>query len=133
MANSKKIPEPWLSFLKALDAAATEQTRLDCIGGFVVTQRYDFARPTADVDIFELAPRAQLAPLLELGRQGGELHKKYGIYLDHVGVAKVPEDYEARLEEMFKVPLRICICARSTPTISHYQSSSGTSSVTATM
>ena len=112
MANSKTIPEPWLSFLKALDAAATEQTRLDCIGGFVVTQRYDFARPTADVDIFELAPRAQLAPLLELGRQGGELHKNYGIYLDHVGVAKVPEDYEARLEEMFQGALtHLHLCA----------------------
>lgn len=112
MADSEKLPEPWVSFFKALDAAATEQTRLDCIGGFVVTQRYGFARPTADVDIFELAPRAQLAPLLELGRQGGELHKKYGVYLHHVGVAKVSEDYESRLTTMFKGAFeRLRLCA----------------------
>jgi len=29
------------------------------------------------------------------------LHKKYKIYLDHVGVAHVPEDYEDRLTEIF--------------------------------
>ena len=28
MANSKKIPEPWLSFLKALDAAAEPSGKL---------------------------------------------------------------------------------------------------------
>jgi hypothetical protein len=32
---------------------------------------------------------------------GGPLHKKYKIYLDHVGVAHVPEDYEERLTEIF--------------------------------
>jgi hypothetical protein len=29
------------------------------------------------------------------------LHKKHKVYLDYVGVAKVPEDYEERLTEMF--------------------------------
>jgi hypothetical protein len=112
MANSDRLPEPWFSFLKELDAAATEDTRLDCMGGFVVTQRYGFARQTADVDVFELAPRDQLAPLLERGRSGGELHKKYGVYLDHVGVAKVPEDYENRLTMMFTgVFQRLRLCA----------------------
>jgi hypothetical protein len=40
---------------------------------------------------------------LELGMQGGPLHKKYKIYLDRVGVAKVPENYnyEDRLTEIF--------------------------------
>ena len=33
--------------------------------------------------------------------RGGALHKKYKIYLDHVGVAHVPEDYEDRLTEIF--------------------------------
>ncbi|MGA9980366.1 MAG: hypothetical protein WBQ08_17230 [Candidatus Sulfotelmatobacter sp.] len=33
--------------------------------------------------------------------RGGLLHKKYKIYLDHVGVAHVPEDYEDRLTEIF--------------------------------
>jgi hypothetical protein len=39
--------------------------------------------------------------MLELGRQGGPLHRKYEVYLDRVGVAKVPEDYEDRLTEIF--------------------------------
>jgi Nucleotidyltransferase of unknown function (DUF6036) len=38
---------------------------------------------------------------LELGRQGGLLHKKYKVYLDHVGVAHVPDNYEERLTEIF--------------------------------
>jgi len=39
--------------------------------------------------------------MLELGMQGSPLHKKYKIYLDRVGVAKVPENYEDRLTEIF--------------------------------
>ena len=39
--------------------------------------------------------------MLELGMQGGPLHKKYKVYLDRVGVAKVPENYESRLTEIF--------------------------------
>jgi hypothetical protein len=39
--------------------------------------------------------------MLELGMQGSALHKKYKIYLDHVGVAHVPENYEDRLTEIF--------------------------------
>jgi hypothetical protein len=33
--------------------------------------------------------------------RGGPLHKKYKIYLDHSGVAHVPEDYEDPLTEIF--------------------------------
>jgi hypothetical protein len=39
--------------------------------------------------------------MLELGMRGSALHRKYKIYLDHVGVADVPEDYEDRLTEIF--------------------------------
>ena len=39
--------------------------------------------------------------MLELGMQGGPLHKKYKICLDHVGVVHVPENYEERLAEIF--------------------------------
>jgi hypothetical protein len=30
--------------------------------------------------------------MVEVAMQGGPLHKKYKIYLDRVGVAKVPEN-----------------------------------------
>ncbi|PYY09979.1 MAG: hypothetical protein DMG69_08165 [Acidobacteria bacterium] len=39
--------------------------------------------------------------MLELGMQGGPLYKKYKIYLDHVSVTRVPENYEDRLTEIF--------------------------------
>ena len=95
------IPEPWLSFLRELDSAAREEVRLDCMGGFVVTLVYGFSRATADLDVLEIAPAAAGRSMLELGMQGGPLHKKYKVYLDRVGVAKVPENYEDRLTEIF--------------------------------
>lgn len=97
---SKDIPEPWLSFLRELDSSVDEDIRLDCMGGFVVSVVYGFSRPTGDLDVLEIAPREAGRPMLELGMQGGLLHKKYKIYLDHVGVAHVPEDYEERLSEI---------------------------------
>jgi len=51
--------------------------------------------------MLEIAPREAGETLLQLGMQGGPLHKKYKIYLDPVGVAHVPESYEERLTEIF--------------------------------
>jgi hypothetical protein len=71
------------------------------MGGFVISMVYGFSRPTGDLDVLEIAPREIGKPVLEVGMLGGPLHKKYKIYLDHVGVAHVPEDYEERLTEIF--------------------------------
>jgi hypothetical protein len=101
MHPNRSIPEPWFSFLRELDSAVREEVRLNCMGGFVVTMVYGFSRPTGDLDVLEIAPRDAGRRILELGRRGGALHKKYKIYLDHVGVAHVPEDYENRLTEIF--------------------------------
>ena len=84
-----------------MDAAVDSPVRLDCIGGFVVTLLYGLERPTADVDVIELAPSDAAETLLSPGSRGGPLHKKYGIYLDRVAVAAIPESYEERLVEMF--------------------------------
>src|SRR6266436_8710423 len=111
MPHSSQAPEPWHSFLSELDREATEETRLDCLGGFVVTQLYGLSRSTSPLDVLLIAPRKQRAPLLELGVRGGALHRKYKIYLDYVAVARVPEAYEERLTEMFSGAhkhLRIC-------------------------
>ena len=97
---NKDIPEPWLSFLRELDSSVHEDIRLDCMGGFVVSLVYGFSRPTGDLDVLEISPREAGRPMLELGMQGGPLHKKYKIYLDHVGVDHVPENYEERLSEI---------------------------------
>jgi hypothetical protein len=56
MRRHDNIPEPWFSFLKELDALATETVRMECIGGFVVTVLYGLSRATADVDVLEITP-----------------------------------------------------------------------------
>ena len=64
------------------------------MGGFVVTMVYGFSRPKGDLDVLEIAPRDAGRAMLELGMRGSALHRKYKIYLDHVGLAHVPENYE---------------------------------------
>jgi hypothetical protein len=106
MSSDLQPPEPWCSFLRDLDDALQSPARLDCIGGFVVTQLYGLDRPTADVDVIELAPREASEALMEIALQGGPLHRKHRIYLDRVGVAAIPENYEERLTEMFPEAFR---------------------------
>jgi hypothetical protein len=99
--SSEFPPEPWHSFFSDLDKALQSTARLDCIGGFVVTQLYGLARPTADVDVIELAPKEASHTLMQIASQGGPLHRKHRIYLDRVAVAVIPENYEDRMIEMF--------------------------------
>jgi len=101
MPPNKRPPEPWDSFLKDLDVAVSETTRMDCIGGFVVAQFYGLGRPTADVDVIEIAPRKAADTIMAIGLRGSPLSRRHGIYLDRVGIAAIPEDYEDRLVEMF--------------------------------
>ena len=101
MSSSDRLPEPWDSFFKELDEAVDTAVRLDCIGGFVVTLLYGLERPTADVDVVEIAPHAAAEIMMKLGMRDGPLHQKYRIYLDRVAVAAIPESYEDRLVEMF--------------------------------
>ncbi len=101
MCPREAIPEPWQSFLSELDRIATSMVRLDCIGGFVVTMLYGLNRPTADVDVLEIAPRSAANAFSQVAMLGGPLFKKYGVYLDQVTVAQPPYEYESRLEEMF--------------------------------
>jgi len=98
--SPKVIPEPWASFLAEIDASAHEDIELHCLGGFVVTAVYGLARPTADVDVLVIAPRAESEHLLSLAGKGSALHRKHGLYLDLVTVATVPENYDQRLTEI---------------------------------
>jgi len=101
MSPREAIPEPWRSFLNELDRIATSTVRLDCIGGFVVTMLYGLSRPTADVDVLEIAPRSAADAFSQVAMLGGPLFRKYGVYLDRVTVAQPPYEYESRLREMF--------------------------------
>jgi hypothetical protein len=62
---------------------------------------YGLERPTADLDVIELAPQQASDRVMWLAMEGGPLHRNYRIYLDRVGVAVIPENYEDRLVEMY--------------------------------
>ena len=67
---NKSSAEPWFSFLRELDSAVDTEIRLDCMGGFVVTMVYGYSRPTADLDVLEIAPREASKPIRALGMRG---------------------------------------------------------------
>lgn len=70
MPDSDRLPEPWNSFLRELDAIATASVEFHCIGGFVMTRRFGFVRETADVDVLSITPKPQTEALLQHGSRG---------------------------------------------------------------
>ena len=98
---SNSMPEPWKSFFGEIDASLEEEVALHCLGGFVMAVLYGLDRPTADVDVLPFGSNVVSESLIGLAGQGSTLHKKYRVYLQVVGVAQVPVNYEERLTEMF--------------------------------
>jgi hypothetical protein len=99
-------PEPWRSFLLDLDKMLDQSVWLHCIGGFALAMLHDLPRPTVDVDCLAVIPSGETARLQQLAGEGSVLHNKYGVYLQHVGVVTVPEDYAARLTPLFPSAFR---------------------------
>ncbi len=93
--------DPWKSFFAEIDAALNQEVALHCLGGFVAKIMYDLPRETSDVDVLPIASNNEIDSVISLAVEGSELHKKYGVYLQVVGVATIPEGYESRLTEMF--------------------------------
>ena len=102
----KELQDPWFSFLTELDALTTGKVRFNCLGGFVVTMLYGLNRTTADLDFLEIVPRPAATEIEQVAMAGGELHKKYKVYLDRVTVAQPPFNYDERLREMFRGAFR---------------------------
>ncbi|HUY15005.1 MAG TPA: DUF6036 family nucleotidyltransferase [Terriglobia bacterium] len=103
MSNSHKaqLSSPWAEFLEELDALLPEQVELHCVGGFVVSLFYGLPRPTADIDYVSVLPDERVNELQAMAGQDSALARKYKIHVQHVAVNSLPEDYEARLAEMF--------------------------------
>ena len=95
------LPDPWRSFWKEIDEAVTEPVEFHCLGGFVITLLYGLERSTSDVDVIAVIPRNPVNELIDFAGKGSFLHQRYGIYLDVVGIATVPENYDERLSEVF--------------------------------
>jgi hypothetical protein len=96
---SKRLHEPWQSFLQALDRELLAPSELHCFGGFVVAEHYGLIRPTADVDILE-SRGTDLVTIARLAGKGSPLHSRHRVYVDVVTIADVPDDYETRLIDM---------------------------------
>ena len=94
-------PEPWLSLLQSLDSIATTLVHLHCIGGFVATQMYGSPRGTEDIEPLSIVPSEEGRRLVAAAGKGSSLHRQSGVYLEQVGVANYPDEYESRLTEMY--------------------------------
>ncbi|MGH9313795.1 MAG: DUF6036 family nucleotidyltransferase [Vicinamibacterales bacterium] len=95
------VPEPWRSFLRELNAQLTAPIDLHCIGGFTVSMCYGLARPTGDIDVFDVLPRSRAGELLHLAQAGAPLAQKHRVHIQKVSVVNLPEHYAERLIEMF--------------------------------
>jgi hypothetical protein len=67
---------------------------------------YGLPRPTVDVDYSSVIPAVEATRLQSLGGVGSTLHSKYGVYLQHVGIVTVPENYSDRLTPVFPEAFR---------------------------
>lgn len=94
-------PEPWASFLTILDELLTEPVDLHCIGGFAVSMQFGLSRTTGDIDILPTTSSRTLAQIHQLAGFGSALHKQFKVYVQPVGIASYPEDYESRLIRMW--------------------------------
>jgi hypothetical protein len=86
-------PEPWHSFFLEIDKALDRPVELHCIGGFALAMLHGLARPTIDVDCLAVVPIGETARLQSLAGEGSALHRKYGVYVQHVGIVTAPENY----------------------------------------
>ena len=94
-------PSPWREFLQALDAKMTEDCTLPCFGGFAITLKYGISRPTFDIDVLDVSPPRVVDILIREGGKGSPLAIEHQVYLDFVGIANPPYEYESRLRPMY--------------------------------
>jgi len=95
------VSEPWRSFLLDLDNQLEGETELHCLGGFIVAEYYGLTRPTGDIDVIEAVGAASLKTLAQVAGKGSDLEKTHHVYLHIVTVATVPDNYEARLIDVY--------------------------------
>lgn len=100
MSPDLDLPQHWKSFLEAVDKQLEIPVTLHCIGGFVVEAVHEKLRNTGDLDYISIHPRGAFRTLEEIAGQKSELARRHQLYLQIVGVADYPEDYEKRLREL---------------------------------
>jgi len=98
---SPDLPSPWKEFLGELDTLLDEPIELHCIGGFAVVMGYGLPRGTNDLAYRTLVPYNRLNDLQRLAGPGSALARKHKVHTQHTGVESMPENYEARLTELY--------------------------------
>jgi hypothetical protein len=78
-----------------------EACKLTCFGGFAATLEYGISRLTVDIDLLDVAPPRMVATLMKEGGKGSPIAIRHKVYLDIVGIANAPYDYESRLRPMY--------------------------------
>ena len=68
-------PEPWRSFLRALDSELKGAVTLRCLGGFVVTQQYGIGRSTGDIDFVSISTMSAEDDVETVGGLGSNLYR----------------------------------------------------------
>jgi hypothetical protein len=96
--EARNPPAHWKAFLQDVDQLLQSAVELHCLGGFVLSVLYDLPRSTADVDYIAAMPSTSIRELDGTAGRGSALHKKHGLYLQHVTIADVREDFAARLD-----------------------------------
>jgi hypothetical protein len=89
--------EPWHAFLSSLDGNLILAVALHCLGGFAIGMLYGLPRPTIDIDCLSVIPADETSRLCSLAGKDSPLCNKLGVYIQHVGVVTVPENYMDRL------------------------------------
>ncbi len=90
--------KPWGLFLRDVDLRLQQETKLYCLGGFVLQVLYDVPRVTGDLDYLEVFPGTAATELEKIAGQGSTLARKHKVFLHYTGHVEMSEDYEERLE-----------------------------------
>ena len=105
MSAKDRPPEPWASFLAALDAAVGTPVAIQCLGGFVLEHacRIQRDKPTEDIDFLSAIDIAHSAPINieSLAGKGSAFHRQHKLYVQYVGVSTPPCHYQQRLVAMY--------------------------------
>lgn len=98
--DSSLLP-PWDKFLSEFDRVLSRRVELHCLGGFVLGALYGRPRPTGDIDYIAALPGEEVKTVQALAGPESMLAKKYGVHVQYVTIADVPDDYEQRLVAIF--------------------------------
>lgn len=96
--HDKRIPEPWLQFLKDIDSRIDTEVIFHCFGGFAIKLLFGLPRETSDVDVLAALVRDKYSELVSIAGRESALNREHGVYLDLVStIAVVPDNYDERL------------------------------------